>query len=192
MTLHTGPGCTISQGSFSGHINTSNCDVNAAGQGANVGCSIGASGSNTYGDSFNAIGGGVYATEWTDDHIAIWFFPRSAIPADITAGTPNPTSWSKPQALFKGSCNIPSIFKDHKIVINTTFCGQWAGQADVWGSMCSAKAATCNDYVGNNPTAFKDAYWEINSLRVYQQGATKAPTTSRKQKSGGDWRRFQG
>jgi hypothetical protein len=172
MTLHTSAGCSISNtaGSFAGSIKTSNCDVNAAGQGNNVGCGIQAAGGNTYGDGFNSVGGGVYATEWTGTYIAIYYFPRGSIPADITAGTPNPQSWGKPQALFEGSCNIPSMFKNHKIVINTTFCGQWAGQSSVWGGdpVCSAKAATCNDYVANNPAAFKDAYWEINSIRVYQ------------------------
>jgi hypothetical protein len=172
MTLHTAAGCSIGNtaGSFTGNIKTANCDVNAPGQGNNVGCGIQAAGASTYGAGFNSAGGGVYAVDWTADHIAVYFFPRGSVPADITTGTPNPSTWGEPQALFKGSCNIPAMFKKHSIVINTTFCGQWAGQASVWSSdpVCGAKAATCNDYVANNPSAFANANWEINSLRVYQ------------------------
>jgi len=179
MTLHTGPGCTVNSGSFSGAIKTTNCYVDAPGQGNNVGCGISASGSNTYGDPFNSAGGGVYATEWTAQSIAIYFFSRKAIPADITSGAPNPAGWGQPAALFQGGCNIPSSFKNHSIVFDTTFCGQWAGQAGVWGSdpVCSSKAATCNDYVQNNPSAFAQAYWEVNSIKVYQQSGGFIGTT---------------
>lgn len=66
---------------------------------------------------------------------------------------------------------------NHNIVFDTTFCGAWAGATNVWdatGSSCGAKAATCNDFVGNNPAAFVDSYWLINSVKVYQDsGATK-------------------
>ena len=56
MTLHTGPGCSISAGSnlFAGSIATDNCDINAAGQSANAGCSIAESSSSSYGDGFNS------------------------------------------------------------------------------------------------------------------------------------------
>lgn len=53
-------------------------------------------------------------------------------------------------------------------VFDTTFCGDWAGA--VWGSgSCASKAASCTDFVANNPGAFRDAYWRINSLKVYRQ-----------------------
>jgi hypothetical protein len=174
MTLHTGPGCSINDNSFSGLIKTTNCYVDAAGQGNNVGCGIGASGSKTYGDPFNSAGGGVYATEWTNQSIAIYFFSRNAIPADITSGNPNPAGWGEPQALFEGSCNIEDSFKSHQIVFDTTFCGQWAGQQGVWSAdpVCGSKAATCNAYVQNNPSAFAEAYWEVNSVKVYQNSGS--------------------
>jgi hypothetical protein len=184
MTLHTGPGCSIDPGSFTGLIKTTNCDVNAPGQGNNVGCGIGASGSSTYGDPFNSAGGGVYATEWTSSSIAIYFFPRSAIPADITSGSPNPAGWGEPVAQFGGGCSIPNTFKSHNIVFDTTFCGDWAGA--VWSTdpVCSKKAATCNDYVQNHPTDFAEAYWEVNSVKVYQQasgsGSSPPPASSSK------------
>lgn len=52
---------------------------------------------------FNNIGGGVYATQWTDQFIRIWFFPRNkGIPWDIQARQPNPSTWGTPMANFEG------------------------------------------------------------------------------------------
>lgn len=114
---------------------------------------------NTYGDGFNAGLGGVYATQWTSEFIRLWFFPRSAIPADITAGQPDPSTWGPPMSNFQGSCDIDTHFVNHEIVFDLTFCGDWAG--NVWNQFptCSALAPTCTDYVAANPAAFADAYW---------------------------------
>lgn len=169
MTLHTGPGCSIHENSlFSGKMITNNCDVNAPGQYKNAGCSIDAGGqSNTYGAGLNSINGGVYAMEWTDSGISTYFFPRSSIPSDITSGKPKPSSWGKPLSHFSGGCDFANTMKDQQIIFDTTFCGDWAGNS--WSSSsCAAKANTCNDYVANNPSAFANAYWDINSLKVYQ------------------------
>ncbi|KAF2467436.1 uncharacterized protein BDR25DRAFT_335881 [Lindgomyces ingoldianus] len=178
MTLHTGAGCSISSdaGAFAGEIATSNCDVNAANQDKNAGCSIKATSKNTYGAGLNANNGGVYATLWTDQAISVYFFPRGSIPADVTGDSPDPTTWGKPAAKFAGACDIPSIFKQQQIVFDTTFCGDWAGQ--VWSSgSCASKADTCNAFVQNNPSAFANAYWTINALKVYQDnGNGPAPS----------------
>ena len=174
MTLHTDPGCSIGgTGGFSGTVKTANCAVNAPGQSNNAGCGIQASGADTYGDGFNSGGGGVYAIDWTSQAISIYYFARSAIPADITAGTPDPDGWPMPLAQFQGACNIGSIFQNHSIIFDMTFCGQWAGQASVWNSdpVCSQKASTCQSYVENNPADFAETYWQVNSLKVYQPGA---------------------
>lgn len=32
----------------------------------------------------------------------------------------------------------------------------------------ASQAATCKDYVANNPSAFVEAYWLVNSVKVYQ------------------------
>ena len=166
--VHTSSGCSISNtGMFSGSIETQDCDVNAAGQPNNAGCSIVTSDTSSYGDGFNAGRGGVYATEFTPSAISIWFFPRSAIPADITSGSPNPSGWGNPHASFGSPCNIGQIVKQQQIVFDTTFCGDWAGSVWSTDATCSAKAGTCQDFVQNNPSAFKESYWSINSLRVY-------------------------
>jgi len=83
-----------------------------------IGCSVqGKPG--TYGTGFNENGGGVYAMEWTSDAINIFHFARSAIPADITEGNPNPANWGLPQAKFdskSGDCNIDANFPRQTIV----------------------------------------------------------------------------
>ncbi|GAD92526.1 hypothetical protein PVAR5_1119 [Paecilomyces variotii No. 5] len=171
MTLHTSDGCSITNTGFTGSLGTSNCYVDAPGQGTNAGCQISSSSSQSFGTGFNDASGGVYATEWTSDAISIWFFPRSSIPADIASGSPDPSGWGTPDANFAGACDIDSHFNNLQIVFDTTFCGDWAGAVWSSDSTCSALAGTCQDYVQNNPTAFKDAYWEINSLKVYQDNS---------------------
>jgi hypothetical protein len=123
MTLHTGPGCSITNGGgFSGSITTSNCDVNAFGQSQNAGCKIVDPSSNSYGAGLNANNGGVFATQWTNSAIKIFFFPRGSVPSDIGAGNPDPSGWGIPAASFKGACDIASTFKQQQIVFDTTFC----------------------------------------------------------------------
>lgn len=164
---------------FSGSISTSNCDVNAAGQAQNAGCSIATSDQSSYGDGLNSVQGGIYATEWTSDVISIWYFPRNKIPADIGV-TPDPSSWGMPMASFPvSSCDIDANFKNHQIVFDTTFCGAWAGTVWSQDATCAAKAATCQDFVQNNPEAFAEAFWTINSLKVFTtDGATASPIPS--------------
>lgn len=159
-TLHTGPGCSFQQG---------NC--NAPGDGTK-GCSNPNDKTQLYGDSFNDIGGGIYATEWTSTAIKIWFFPRTGkMPEDITKANPDPSTWGNPSATFSGGsdCDIDQHFKEHQIVFNTALCGQWAGKVFSSDPVCAQQASTCEEFVGAHPEAFKEAYWLINSVKIYQQ-----------------------
>ncbi|KAF2723479.1 glycoside hydrolase family 16 protein [Polychaeton citri CBS 116435] len=183
QTMHTSPGCSVQNSTaFQGVLQHSDCNTDNAG----LGCSIQASnnyttGSTTFataGAGFNANDGGVYVYEWLDSGMTVWMFPRSAIPSDIVAGKPNPQSWTqKPLAKFAGSdCDYTKAFQDMQLIINTDFCGSWAGKPEVWKSSgCAAKTetATCNDYVANNPTAFSSAFWEIASVKIYTSGSAK-------------------
>ena len=171
MTLHASDGCSINDSGFSGSLTTGNCYVEASDQSPNSGCAIQGSSTEGYGDGFNQAGGGVYATEWTSDAINIYFFSNSSVPSDITSGNPDPSGWGTPAASFAGGCDIDSHFSELQIVFDITFCGDWAG--DMWSSSsCSSYASTCNDYVANNPSAFEQTYWEINSLKVYQDSSS--------------------
>jgi len=175
-TLHTSEGCDQSQessGSFTGSWaqgtsgnDATNCWVDAPYQYQNQGCSI-ISTSQNYGASLNNMGGGVFATIWNDTLIATWFFPRGSIPSDISSGNPNPSGWGMPYARFVLGYNCdPSHFSEMNIIINLTFCGDWAGQ--VFTQDCPNDGYSCNSYVQNNPSAFSQAFWSINYVAVYQ------------------------
>ncbi|KAG5925583.1 hypothetical protein E4U42_004162 [Claviceps africana] len=171
-TLHTKPGCFVSNHGAMASTKFASADCGA--EGTSAGCGQHTADNQNYGDGFNAAGGGVYATEWTSDHIAIWFFPRSKIPQDIKAENPKPSNWGTPVARFVGgpSCSIDGHFANNKLVIDTTFCGSWAGDPKIWNANpeCSALAKTCKDYVSGNPAAFAEAFWVFNYIKVYQHG----------------------
>lgn len=168
MTLHTSPGLTMQSKGTAEGLQISNPDCGAD-QG-HTGCGVTSQDQSGYGDGFNQAQGGVYAMEWTAKSISIWHFQRSKIPADISSQSPDPSTWGAPTANFvPTSGQIDSFFMNHEIVINTDFCGDWAGA--VFAQQCGASTGTqsCEDYVLNNGEAFKEAYWIFNSIKVYQQ-----------------------
>lgn len=141
-TLHTNPGCTIPSSDTS-VLNITGTLVDgtdcAAQDTGNAGCGVRASQSNTFGAGFNNNGGGVYASkliafrifvikilnffvvEWTSDGIKVFFFPRSSIPSDITAGAPLPDNWGVPMANWPAStCNATEFFYDNSVIFDTT------------------------------------------------------------------------
>ncbi|KAJ1557577.1 hypothetical protein HK405_015677, partial [Cladochytrium tenue] len=165
MTLHTSSGCTMSSQVQTGSVVSTDC---VAADNGNEGCSVQAATTTSYGSGFNSNGGGVYVTEWSTSAIKIWFFPRGSIPSDVAAGgatlTPS-SSWGTPAADFPlGSACTASHFSSMQIVLDLTFCGDWAGSVFT----CSGSGnAACQTYVGDNPSAFTEAYWSINSIKTY-------------------------
>lgn len=133
VTLHTASGCTMKQGSVLASTKvaaTSALNCNA--DNGNTGCPQVTKATNNYGVGFNAQGGGVYAMEWTSTAISVWFFPRNSSVANQLSSGSNSTSSSvdtsnfgTPTAQFQGGdgCTIDDSFKDHNIIIDTTFCG---------------------------------------------------------------------
>ncbi|KAI1185740.1 concanavalin A-like lectin/glucanase domain-containing protein [Nemania serpens] len=173
FSAHTTAGCQALRTGFTGAQGPTDCSLRSD----NVGCNYATptSDSSTYGDAFNAEGGGVYVLEWDNKDIKIWHFPRTAIPDDINLApltTPNPAGWGPPHALFGGStCEADSHFFNLSLVINTNFCGEYAGKN--WGvaDQCNKLAATCEEYVAGNPTSFNNAFWQINYIDVYKKPA---------------------
>jgi len=173
-TLHTSNGCNMASensGIFSGAWgkgangqNATNCWINAPGQYDNQGCGIVCGSTNSYGSGLNAIGGGYFATEWTNNFIRMFFFTNNNVPRDIS-NNPNPDNWGKPYAYFQIGGSCPSNhFNDLQMVINLTFCGDWAG--GVFSQDCPGKGS-CNSYVQNNPRSFSEAYWSIGYIAIY-------------------------
>ncbi|KAL4902900.1 concanavalin A-like lectin/glucanase domain-containing protein [Aspergillus multicolor] len=172
IVLHTSGTCDVGGGfNMTGTMSSSECGE-ASGT---VGCVVeGQQGSS--GDPFNEQGGGVYAMEWQEEYLKIWYFPRSSIPESLTAGTPDVTAFGTPMAHLQGSCNFKERFTHQKLILDTTFCGDWAG--GVFGdSGCPVSDASnpiqsCVNYVAENPAEYKNAYWELNSIKIYQIGGT--------------------
>ena len=108
-----------------GAQNLYNCALDSA-SGAS-GCDVNAVDANTYGTGFNANGGGVYAMEWTDTAIKMWFFPRGHIPTSITHNAPDTSEFGIPTSNFQGDCDMKKKFVDQQFIFDTTFCGDWAG-----------------------------------------------------------------
>jgi len=161
MTLHSSPPCTV-PGKYNEAANVISTDCNAN-INSNAGCARLDTDSASYGTGFNNAEGGVYAMQWEDSGVFVWWFRRGSIPSDILNNVPNPANWGNPRArfAFNQGCS-PSLFYNHVIVLNTAFCGDWAGSVYPGGT------GACNSYVQNNPGAFAKAYWAINSIKLYQ------------------------
>ncbi|KAI3400377.1 hypothetical protein diail_3394 [Diaporthe ilicicola] len=130
----------------------------------------------SYGDAFNAAGGGVYASYLQDDRLRIWSWPKASVPADLTGGSPNPEGWGTASSDFKtssGGCSLGENFQSQTIIINTDFCGSVVDD-DTWAAetSCSGVASTCKAYVAGQPAAFSEAYWLFNSIKLYQSSGT--------------------
>lgn len=97
------------------------------------GCASDNADGSSYGTAMNNVGGAVYVMEWTNDVIRMWNFRRNQVPENLSNGNPDPSTWGLPSfTTAGGGCNIPNNFRDHQITLDTTFCGNWAGQPDLW------------------------------------------------------------
>lgn len=179
IVMHTAGTCSITDEGMTGAVNATGCGEDLG----TVGCVIeGHKGS--YGTSFNKQGGGVYAMEWTSKYLKIWFFARHSIPASISKGKPDVTEFGMPMALVQDGCDVANSFKAQSFVFDVTFCGDWAGGV-FSESGCPLSSAdsfqSCTDYVAQHPAAFKETYWEINSVKVYQTGVKDIESDSSSQ-----------
>lgn len=195
MTLHTSPGCSFRRTGAAQFFKTANCNAKDGMDGCPQRLASNGTAAlrspqavANYGEPFNAGRGGAYIMEWTSKDVNVWFLPRDGsrlFQSLVTAGPEalDTARLGTPLAGFSssgggagpnstegyGSCDVDKHFYDHTITIDTTFCGDWAGSEEGWGgdAVCGRKAATCAEWVANNPQAFREAYWLFNSIRVY-------------------------
>ncbi|KAI2680104.1 CAZyme family GH16 [Penicillium roqueforti] len=165
VSIHTTKGCNMDvKRKHTGQAIFKNCDNSTNG---NSGCAV-IGDEYTYGEAMNNRGGGVYALELRDAGIRAWFFPRVAVPADVAAGNPDPSSWGVALADFPSTnCDIATHFKNLSIIVNIDLCGELAAQKQFYETMYHCPA-TCSSFVANNPGGFVGAYWEFNSFKVYR------------------------
>lgn len=170
-TAHTGSpeevgSCSISA-NMTGTVTHSNCYDPID----NIGCSA-QDADGVFGSGL----GGIYAMEWTSEHLAVWNWARTAAPADIAAGKPTPSTWGTPSYMIH-DCDIERAFQDMNIVLNIDFCGV-AGDPGQWDS-CAVKTgySTCQAYVAANHDDFQDAHFKIKDITIYTEGEN-VPTSS--------------
>lgn len=150
MTLHTSSGCSMNhKRKMTGSSTHANCVSSGT---DNEGCGVDGS-TATYGEEFNAGGGGIMALEWRSAGIRMWQFARGSIPSDITGGSPDPSTWGTALADFpETGCDIDSHFRNQSIIMNIDLCGDLAG--NLYGdtscksrhclSPCCPKSYSCN------------------------------------------------
>lgn len=136
----------------------------------------------SYGPGFNEQKGGVMVINWTDESMEFQFIPRADVAKfDVLVNPPEelPADFSTAQFgdlrakfdLGAGSAcpNANSTFFGPQFYeINTTFCGDWAG--NVWSQFpeCTATGyGICQEFMANHPEAFHEAYWTVNYIRIY-------------------------
>lgn len=177
MTLHTATGCNLDtnppdpssggNSAFTSKVLSTDCDAFAN---SNAGCAFLDSDTQSYGHGMNTNKGGVFAMLWDDSGVKIWHFRRSDVPADLSSGNPDPTSWPTPQAFWSSSlCNTGQFFSQHQLVIDTTLCGDWAGSVynlPGQGPDGGSCPGTCASQVAD-PSNFHFAKWKINYIAVY-------------------------
>ncbi|KNZ61963.1 hypothetical protein VP01_132g16 [Puccinia sorghi] len=170
MTLHSGPGCQVAETmgrNATGKVLHQDCDATGTG---NVGCGVADNKRGTLGANMNEGGGGVFVMEWTRVGISVWRFGRHEIPTDLATGNdPRPASWRVAPIAHWAHQQCTALdqrFSPHKIIFDITLCGDWAGASDVFtaNGLCNG---SCSSVV-KDPAVFKDAYWEIASVKLYQ------------------------
>lgn len=187
-SVHTIPGCKVNSTTNSqlGTYQLSNLTLAtncASSETGNQGCGVQSSLRNDFGTGYNANGGGIHAMVWDKDTgIKSWFFNRNSVPADIAAGKPDPTSWGTPQGSWPAQdCDPTKFFFNHVSVFSNTICGDWAGNKQLWNNAwngqkqsCAAMTgySSCQAYVQSKDVDFSEAYWLINSVKVYQTART--------------------
>jgi hypothetical protein len=197
VTLHTKKGCNIS-----GTPKAVNDDCNT--DDGKTGCSI------VMNDGTGGkVADGVYACEWVPGkQIKTWFFPRASIPSSLKddSTSVDTSSFGTPSAVhdLSSACSDTSYFQNMHMIINTTFCGQWASKRDPIGT-CSVYGSgelwpidssnvyqtysNCNNWLnnkilkpaGDNNFLDESYFWKINSVKVFtKDGGGGTPPSGRR------------
>ncbi|CAD7972658.1 unnamed protein product [Amoebophrya sp. A120] len=125
-TLHTTAGCTMP---VPGITNGGNCE-------GNNGCGVTAQ-SVPSGHKFNEQGGGIHLMEWSRNPPAIKMYWLDRVVAEtldeesMNDGSfwEHITSTNQPYVTFplEGNCPMANYFSPQTFIVDTTFCGEWAG-----------------------------------------------------------------
>jgi len=179
-TLHTANGC-YATGKFTGKMKNNNCYALINN---NEGCGVVNPDGFSFGSAFNEKKGGAFALLWDSSGIKAWSWQSGHLPSDILAQKPNPESWGTPYAAFDfGPSCSSSHFYDQTMIINTNFCGDWAG--NTFAHDCSGKGS-CVSWT-NNPNNAKEAYWLIDYIDIYSTSSQRYCCLTKQNQCIDDW-----
>ncbi|KAF2428273.1 hypothetical protein EJ08DRAFT_699133 [Tothia fuscella] len=167
ITIHSKPGCAPAkgpEGETGARTGRNDCGENNG----DIGCGVFNTSPAGWGAGFNQAGGGVYAMLWTNDTIKVWHWTAGTSPLNARSAQPRPEGWGPPVANWVG-CQFQNFFGKMNLIVNTAFCGNWAAADAVWKTGSCASKGQCQDWVAWNPNEFKEAYWLINSIKVFSQ-----------------------
>lgn len=150
------------------------------------GCVVNDYGQPSFGDGFGQAGGGVFATQFDIAGVFIWFWSRPDVPQELYQDWSLPldiSTWGLPVAAYPSdTCNMLEFFGPQQLVIDTTFCGDWAGVPAIYQATCNNTGSTNDCYldnvIGAGSPKFDDAYWEIANIRLYTTAAPPSPTNA--------------
>ncbi|KAF1965701.1 glycoside hydrolase family 16 protein [Bimuria novae-zelandiae CBS 107.79] len=118
----------------------------------------------------------VVALQVESERIRIWHFKKTEVPADLNSASPNPDAWTKAPTVHitPKSCDFHKAFNLFHIVINTSFCGSWAGDDfnnTNYAGQCAQQTGVndCKTWVAQHPSDFVNTFWEINSIKLFQR-----------------------
>ncbi len=120
-----------------------------------------------FASAINNEGGATYAFEWRADIVNVWIWMGASAPIEVKNGSiVDPTTWGPPRAQYLGDCRVNMDKKQEpNMRIYTTFCPLLALD-DYYRSDCFRTAPSCYQYVATNPSAYQNAYWLINHIKV--------------------------
>lgn len=166
--------CILTANDMTATIDSPNCYDFADGQSPSQGCSA-----SEYSTTFGSTTGGVFAMEWTEEHLKIWDWLHDVAPVDVLSGNPSPSLlWGLPSYTIQ-SCNIDKAFKDMKMILNINFCSV-AGQTEKWEESCASKTgySTCTAYVAKEHDSFEQANFKVRDIKIYQLAEDQTSTSS--------------
>jgi hypothetical protein len=179
MTVHLGQSSPLSlkrrgpekRATHLGKLLASNCNQWG---GSNTGCAFVDSNDHgpSWGDDFNAAGGGVWAMQFGNNNgVKIWFWGRKSgtLPdelskANVSPEKLDPSSWGTPMGNFQSNV-INSKITAQNIIMDITIGGDWAGNVPMDGK-CKGQSLSQAIKKGSN---YDDAEFIINAIDIYCQ-----------------------
>lgn len=178
-TVHTTTSCKIpkkNNDDLSGNNEAYSGEARALDCSPVAGCSIDGGEAHTFGPGMNAAGGGFLLTRIKQTAgVSMWWFPRDkGIPQVLLDGKDEIDEKELGQRIahFPASdqCDLDKSLTEQQLIFNLAMCGGWCASRYPGAAQCQQKypGKQWEDIIYDHPEEFNDAYWLINSLKVYQ------------------------